>query len=185
MARFLKLDVGYSAGMLSGALTESPAIGTASEAIRGLAAISEEQKQLLDRAHRGCGCDLLHLRDHRSDSLLRHGWAEDAGHRSPDRSKEGREEAGNSHANRLGVTFRLAAHRVSRLQGSDRCAHRGKDGGSCRKICDGRHGYSLNRIRRGGEISLASGETVIKSRGYPGGAWTDGGAGQGAGPAIS
>ncbi len=43
MARFLKLDVGYSAGMLSGALTESPAIGTASEAIRGLA-ISEEQK---------------------------------------------------------------------------------------------------------------------------------------------
>jgi putative transport protein len=46
MARILKLDVGFSAGMLSGALTESPAIGTASEAIRGLA-ISEEQKQLL------------------------------------------------------------------------------------------------------------------------------------------
>ena len=45
MARILKLDVGYSAGMLSGALTESPAIGTASEAIRGLA-ISEEQKEL-------------------------------------------------------------------------------------------------------------------------------------------
>jgi putative transport protein len=46
MARLLKLDVGYSAGMLSGALTESPAIGTASEAIRGLG-ISEEQKELL------------------------------------------------------------------------------------------------------------------------------------------
>src|SRR4029077_2371755 len=46
VARFLKLDVGYSAGLLSGALTESPTIGTASEAIRGLA-ISEEQKQLL------------------------------------------------------------------------------------------------------------------------------------------
>jgi putative transport protein len=46
VARILKLDVGFSAGMLSGALTESPAIGTASEAIRGLA-ISEEQKQLL------------------------------------------------------------------------------------------------------------------------------------------
>jgi putative transport protein len=45
MARILKLDVGYSAGMLSGALTESPAIGTASEAIRGLG-ISEEQKEL-------------------------------------------------------------------------------------------------------------------------------------------
>jgi putative transport protein len=46
MARFLKLDIGYSSGMLSGALTESPAIGTASEAIRGLA-LSDEQKQLL------------------------------------------------------------------------------------------------------------------------------------------
>lgn len=45
MARILKLDVGYSAGMLSGALTESPAIGTASEAIRGLG-ISAEQKEL-------------------------------------------------------------------------------------------------------------------------------------------
>jgi putative transport protein len=45
MARILKLDVGYSAGMLSGALTESPAIGTASEAIRGLG-VSEEQKEL-------------------------------------------------------------------------------------------------------------------------------------------
>jgi len=46
MARILGFDVGYSAGMLSGALTESPAIGTASEAIRGLA-IPEDQKQLL------------------------------------------------------------------------------------------------------------------------------------------
>lgn len=45
-ARILGLDLGYSAGMLSGSLTESPAIGTASEAIRGLP-VSEEQKQLL------------------------------------------------------------------------------------------------------------------------------------------
>jgi putative transport protein len=44
VARSMKLDPGYSAGLLSGALTESPAIGTASEAIRGLS-ISEEQKQ--------------------------------------------------------------------------------------------------------------------------------------------
>ena len=34
VAHFLKLDPGYAAGMLSGSLTESPAIGTASEAIR-------------------------------------------------------------------------------------------------------------------------------------------------------
>jgi len=45
VAHFLKLDPGYSAGMLSGALTESPAIGTASEAIRSLS-VSDEQKQL-------------------------------------------------------------------------------------------------------------------------------------------
>ncbi len=46
VARILKLDVGYSAGMLSGALTESPAIGTASEAIRGLS-LPDDTKQLL------------------------------------------------------------------------------------------------------------------------------------------
>ena len=45
VAHFLKLDPGYSAGLLSGSLTESPAIGTASEAIRSLT-IADEQKQL-------------------------------------------------------------------------------------------------------------------------------------------
>jgi putative transport protein len=44
VARSLKLDPGYSAGLLSGSLTESPAIGTASEAIRGLS-VSDDQKQ--------------------------------------------------------------------------------------------------------------------------------------------
>ena len=46
VARFLKLDVGYSAGLLSGSLTESPVIGTASEAIRGLS-LPDDQKQRL------------------------------------------------------------------------------------------------------------------------------------------
>jgi putative transport protein len=45
VAHFLKLDPGYSAGLLSGSLTESPAIGTASEAIRSLT-IADDQKQL-------------------------------------------------------------------------------------------------------------------------------------------
>jgi putative transport protein len=45
VATSLKLDPGYSAGLLSGALTESPAIGTASEAIRGLAAADEQKQQ--------------------------------------------------------------------------------------------------------------------------------------------
>ena len=46
VATFLKLDPGYAAGLLSGALTESPAIGTASEAIRGLS-LPDETKELL------------------------------------------------------------------------------------------------------------------------------------------
>ena len=45
VAHWLKLDPGYSAGLLSGSLTESPAIGTASEAIRSLS-IPDDQKQL-------------------------------------------------------------------------------------------------------------------------------------------
>jgi putative transport protein len=36
IARYLQLDVGLAAGMLSGALTESPAMGTANEAIQAL-----------------------------------------------------------------------------------------------------------------------------------------------------
>jgi putative transport protein len=43
VAHFMKLDPGYAAGLLSGSLTESPIIGTASEAIRGLS-IPDEQK---------------------------------------------------------------------------------------------------------------------------------------------
>jgi putative transport protein len=45
VAKVLHLDPGYAAGLLSGSLTESPAIGTASEAIRGLS-VSAEQKDL-------------------------------------------------------------------------------------------------------------------------------------------
>lgn len=46
MARLLKLELGYAAGMMSGGLTESPVIGTASEAIRSLP-ISDAEKQRL------------------------------------------------------------------------------------------------------------------------------------------
>lgn len=46
VARFLHLDPGYGAGLLSGALTESPAIGTANEAILALP-LTSEQKDLL------------------------------------------------------------------------------------------------------------------------------------------
>src|SRR5215472_4488324 len=45
VAHFLGLDPGLASGLLSGSLTESPAIGTASEAIRALP-IADEQRQL-------------------------------------------------------------------------------------------------------------------------------------------
>lgn len=47
VARFFKLDLGFSAGLLSGSLTESPAIGTASEAIRALSLPDSQKQQLI------------------------------------------------------------------------------------------------------------------------------------------
>jgi putative transport protein len=47
VARVLELDVGFAAGLLSGALTESPAIGTATEAIKSLPISEAEQQRLI------------------------------------------------------------------------------------------------------------------------------------------
>ena len=47
VASYLKLDAGFAAGLLSGALTESPAIGTAAEAIRSLPFAAAEQDRLI------------------------------------------------------------------------------------------------------------------------------------------
>ena len=47
MARLLGLDVGFAAGMYSGGITESPAIGTASEAIRTLDMPEAERERLV------------------------------------------------------------------------------------------------------------------------------------------
>jgi putative transport protein len=47
VARVLKLDPGFSAGLLSGSLTESPAIGTASEAINALPLPEAERNRLI------------------------------------------------------------------------------------------------------------------------------------------
>ena len=47
VARLLHLDVGFAAGLLSGALTESPAIGTASEAIKALPIPEAVQQKLI------------------------------------------------------------------------------------------------------------------------------------------
>jgi putative transport protein len=49
MARLLKLELGYAAGMMSGGLTESPVIGTASEAIRSLPIPDEERQRLISQ----------------------------------------------------------------------------------------------------------------------------------------
>lgn len=47
MARLLDLEMGYAAGMMSGGLTESPVIGTASEAIRALPISAAEKDRLI------------------------------------------------------------------------------------------------------------------------------------------
>src|SRR5512134_1224789 len=47
VARYLKLDPGLAAGLLSGALTESPAIGTATEAINSLPLPEAERAKLV------------------------------------------------------------------------------------------------------------------------------------------
>jgi putative transport protein len=46
-AKVLKLELGYAAGLMSGALTESPVIGTASEAIRSLPIAEAEKNRLI------------------------------------------------------------------------------------------------------------------------------------------
>ena len=47
VARVLAFDAGYAGGLLSGALTESPSIGTATEAINGLPLPDEERARLV------------------------------------------------------------------------------------------------------------------------------------------
>src|SRR6187455_1784817 len=47
VAAYLRLDPGFAGGLVSGALTESPAIGTASEAIEGLAISAAEKQRLV------------------------------------------------------------------------------------------------------------------------------------------
>lgn len=47
VAKLLGLDPGFAAGLISGSLTESPAIGTATEAINGLALPAEERARLV------------------------------------------------------------------------------------------------------------------------------------------
>jgi putative transport protein len=47
VASIVKLDLGFAGGLVSGALTESPAIGTASEAIQALTTIPDDVKQKL------------------------------------------------------------------------------------------------------------------------------------------
>jgi putative transport protein len=59
VASFLKLDVGMSAGLLSGSLTESPAMGTASEAISALDLPDDVKKKFI--AHIGVADALCYM----------------------------------------------------------------------------------------------------------------------------
>ncbi len=47
VAKFLGLDAGYAAGLVSGSLTESPAMGTATDAINALALSAAEKARLI------------------------------------------------------------------------------------------------------------------------------------------
>lgn len=49
VARTMDIELGYAAGMMSGALTESPVIGTASEAIRSLPISDDEKTRLISQ----------------------------------------------------------------------------------------------------------------------------------------
>lgn len=49
MARIMGLETGYAAGLLSGALTQSSAMGTATEAIMNLPVPAEEQQRLVNQ----------------------------------------------------------------------------------------------------------------------------------------
>jgi putative transport protein len=68
MARVLGLDLGMSAGLLSGGLTQSAAIGTAAEAIMALP-IPEAERQLL-ASHIAVGCADLSVRRGRPHLVL-------------------------------------------------------------------------------------------------------------------
>ena len=59
IAEFLKLDPGLAAGMMSGALTESPAMGTAAEAINALPLDAAEKERLV--AHIGVADGLCYV----------------------------------------------------------------------------------------------------------------------------
>ena len=69
VARVLGLDPGYSAGLLSGGLTQSPAMGTATEAIGSLG-LAGRRPRPDDRPRRDRRRDLLRLRRHRHDLVL-------------------------------------------------------------------------------------------------------------------
>lgn len=49
LATLLKLEIGYAVGLISGGLTESPVIGTGSEAIRHLPISADEQNRLISQ----------------------------------------------------------------------------------------------------------------------------------------
>ena len=160
MARLLKLDVGFSAGMLSGALTESPAIGTASEAIRGLA-ISEEQKQLLI-GHVAVADAICYIFGTIGVILC-------CGSIGPkllriDLQSEARKEEkklGIRH-NRLGISsgWQPIGFRAYKVPNDAEIVGKTVEAAE-RSVSDGR--LFIERIRRDGEIIVPARETVIKA----------------------
>ena len=113
VAKALALDPGLSAGLMSGALTQSSAMGTATDAINGLA-LSEADSRSIRGPHRSGGCRLLHLRLCGRDRLSIDNCTGAPEDRSTDGGAEARAFIGHD-AREAGTGVRLAGIRGARL----------------------------------------------------------------------
>ena len=113
VAKVLRLDPGFAAGLMSGGLTQSAAMGTATDAVNGLA-LPEADRATVCCAHRRGGCGLLHLRLCRRDPVLHNGRPGAPEDRPEDGGTQARTGTGSDpRQTRFGI--RLAEIRAARL----------------------------------------------------------------------
>jgi putative transport protein len=94
VSKALGLDAGFAAGLMSGALTQSAAMGTATDAINGLAVPTTLREQLVSHVA-VADAGLLHLRLCGGDHFSHH----DRTSASQDRFEDGSAEAGEGAGN--------------------------------------------------------------------------------------
>ena len=118
VARVLDLDPGFSGGLVSGALTESPAIGTASEAIQSLDVSDELKKKWI--SHVAVADALCYVFGALGVIwVCSSAWPQTAGHQSQGGGGQvGGGVRHRAHQGRGG--FRLAPVRIAQLSGGRR-----------------------------------------------------------------